>query len=60
METLDYIVLAVYFLVVIGIGLYCARRNKKQEDYFMGGSRFRKVDADVCRFWCGNRAARSD
>ena len=28
----DYIVLGVYFLVLVAIGLYCARLNKRQED----------------------------
>ena len=31
MTSADYIVLAVYFLVLVAIGLCCARLNKKQE-----------------------------
>ncbi|MEC7565790.1 MAG: sodium:solute symporter family protein [Planctomycetota bacterium] len=53
METLDYIVLAVYFLVLVAIGLYCARRNKKQEDYFMGGRGFGKLMQTFAAFGAG-------
>ena len=35
MVALDYIVITVYFIVLVIIGLFCARKNKKQEDYFL-------------------------
>ena len=34
---LDYLVVAVYMVMVIGVGLYVARFNKKTSDYFKGG-----------------------
>ncbi len=34
---LDYVVVAVYMVMVIGVGLYVARFNKKTTDYFKGG-----------------------
>ena len=34
---LDYVVVAVYMVMVIGVGLYVARFNKKTSDYFKGG-----------------------
>ena len=34
---LDYLVVAVYMVMVIGVGLYVARFNKKTTDYFKGG-----------------------
>ncbi len=32
MQMLDYAVLLAYFFIMIGIGIYCARRINKQED----------------------------
>ena len=49
----DYIVLGIYFLVLIAIGLYCARLNKKQEDYFMGGRGFGKLMQTFAAFGAG-------
>ena len=37
LNELDYIVVAVYMVMVIGVGLYVARFNKKTTDYFKGG-----------------------
>lgn len=42
MQSLDYIVLIAYFLVMAGIGIWSMRRIKKQEDYFLGGRSFGK------------------
>ena len=53
MTSADYIVLAVYFLVLVAIGLYCARLNKKQEDYFMGGRGFGKLMQTFAAFGAG-------
>ena len=33
----DYLVLGGYFLMMIGIGAYCATQINKQEDFFLGG-----------------------
>ena len=49
----DYIVLGVYFLVLVAIGLYCARLNKRQEDYFMGGRGFGKLMQTFAAFGAG-------
>ena len=53
MSSADYIVLGVYFLVLVAIGLYCARLNKKQEDYFMGGGGFGKLMQTFAAFGAG-------
>ena len=37
LNTLDYLVVAVYLLIVIGTGIYVSRFNKKTSDYFKGG-----------------------
>ena len=42
MQTIDYVVLVIYFLGMAGIGLWSMRRIKKQEDYFLGGRSFGK------------------
>ena len=34
---LDYVVIVVYMMMVVGVGLYVARFNKKTTDYFKGG-----------------------
>ena len=40
---IDIVVIAVYFLVIIGIGIRANRRIRNQEDYLLGGRRFGKV-----------------
>jgi len=40
---LDWFVLGLYFVVVLGIGLWSYRKVKDMADYFMGGRRFGKV-----------------
>jgi SSS family transporter len=35
--TLDYVVLAVYLLAMLGIGVYFARGQETEDDYLMGG-----------------------
>lgn len=42
MTSLDYIVLAGYFLLMVGIGWWAMKRIKAQEDYLMGGRQFGK------------------
>ena len=53
MVALDYFVITVYFLILIAIGLYCARKNKKQEDYFLGGRGFGKLMQTFAAFGAG-------
>jgi solute:Na+ symporter, SSS family len=35
--TLDLVIIAVYFAIVFGIGLYFARRERSSEEYFLAG-----------------------
>lgn len=53
MVALDYIVIAVYFLVLIGIGAISSMRIKKQEDYFLGGRSFGKLLQTFAAFGAG-------
>ncbi len=53
MVALDYIVITVYFLILVAIGLFCARKNKKQEDYFLGGRGFGKLMQTFAAFGAG-------
>ena len=39
MHTLDYIVVALYLLVILAAGFWFARRNKGGRDFFVGGNR---------------------
>ncbi len=36
---LDYLIIAAYFIAVIGIGVYCSRGEKNSENYLLGGRR---------------------
>ncbi len=49
----DYLVLGGYFVMMISIGVYCARRIKKQEDYFLGGRSFGKLLQTFAAFGAG-------
>ncbi len=40
---IDIIVIAIYFLVIIAIGIRSSKRIKSQEDYLLGGRRFGKL-----------------
>ena len=53
MVLLDYIVLAVYFLVLVAIGIAASRKIKRQEDYFMGGRSFGKLLQTFAAFGAG-------
>lgn len=53
MHALDIAVLAGYFAIMIGIGIYCSRRIKAQEDYFMGGRSFGKLLQTFAAFGAG-------
>src|SRR3979409_2666370 len=37
LESLDIAVIIVYFLIIFGIGIYFARKEKTSEDYFLAG-----------------------
>jgi len=37
LETLDLVIIAVYFVIVFSIGFYFARREKTSADYFLAG-----------------------
>lgn len=53
MVALDYIVITVYFLILIGIGVVTSMRIKKQEDYFLGGRSFGKLLQTFAAFGAG-------
>jgi len=53
MQTADIVVLIGYFLVMLAIGIVCALRVKKQEDYFMGGRSFGKLLQTFAAFGAG-------
>ena len=57
MTAADYIVLVGYFMVVLGIGWWAARRIRNQEDYFLGGRRFGKWMQAFAAFGAGTGAA---
>ena len=40
---IDIAVIVVYFVGMIGIGLWSMSKIKNQEDYFLGGRRFGKI-----------------
>lgn len=43
LPTLDIAIIILYFLMVIGIGVWSSRRIRNQEDYFLGGRKFGKL-----------------
>jgi len=49
----DYIVLAVYFLLITGIGVVSMRMVKEQEGFFMGGRSFGKIFQIFAAFGAG-------
>jgi len=53
MQTADVIVLVGYFAAMLLIGVICAFRVKKQEDYFMGGRGFGKLLQTFAAFGAG-------
>ncbi|MEO8497414.1 MAG: hypothetical protein ABI614_20275, partial [Planctomycetota bacterium] len=53
MVMLDYLVLAGYFILMIGIGVYASWSVKEQEDYFMGGRSFGKLLQTFAAFGAG-------
>lgn len=53
---IDIIVIAVYFLAMIGVGLWSMRRIRDQEDYFLAGRRFGKFVQTFAAFGQGTSA----
>jgi SSS family solute:Na+ symporter len=53
LSILDGIVIAIYFAILVGIGLWSARRVKNQEDYFLAGRRFGKLFQTFAAFGSG-------
>jgi Na+/proline symporter len=43
MELADWLVLGVYFVLILWLGIWSARKVKDMTDFFMGGRRFGKV-----------------
>ena len=58
MTTIDYIVLVVYFLAMAGIGLWCMKKVKHQEDLFLGGRTFGKLFQTFAAFGAGTGPSR--
>lgn len=52
----DIIAILLYFIVILGIGVYASRRIKNQEDYFLGGRRFGKFIQTFAAFGQGTSA----
>ena len=36
MYFIDYVIFGIYFVVILGIGIYFYRKNESREDYFVG------------------------
>jgi SSS family solute:Na+ symporter len=49
----DYLVLLIYFIVMIGIGVYSSMQIKGQSDFFMGGRSFGKLLQTFAAFGAG-------
>ena len=56
MQTADFLVLILYFAGMMVIGVLCALRVKKQEDFFMGGRGFGKLLQTFAAFGAGTGA----
>ncbi|MAE31224.1 MAG: hypothetical protein CMO43_06470 [Verrucomicrobiales bacterium] len=57
MQTIDYIVLFLYFAGMAGIGFWLMRQQKKQEDFFMAGRGFGKLMQTFAAFGSGTGSA---
>ncbi|MBR5759905.1 MAG: hypothetical protein IKX88_15050 [Thermoguttaceae bacterium] len=57
LTTLDYIVLAGYFVLMTLIGLWSMLFVKKQEDYFLGSRSFGKLFQMFAAFGAGTNAS---
>lgn len=47
---LDWIIIAAYGLVMLGVGLYYARRTRNREDYLLGGRKMRSSSVGLSLF----------
>jgi SSS family solute:Na+ symporter len=56
LSAIDLLVIVLYFSVVIGIGLWSARRIRSCEDYFLAGRRFGKFIQTFAAFGQGTSA----
>jgi SSS family solute:Na+ symporter len=57
MNFIDYLVLAIYFAGMAGIGFWAMRQVKDQEDFFMGGRKFGKLFQTFAAFGAGTGSA---
>ncbi len=57
MQPIDYIVLFLYFAGMAGIGFWLMSRQKRQEDFFMGGRSFGKLMQTFAAFGAGTGSA---
>src|SRR5262249_20449617 len=51
--TVDYVVIAVYMLLMVAIGVYAARFNRDASDYFRGANRIPWLVAGLSSFMSG-------
>jgi solute:Na+ symporter, SSS family len=51
--TIDYVVIAAYMALMVGIGVYAARFNKDASDYFRGANRIPWLVAGLSSFMSG-------
>jgi len=57
MDTVDYVVLAIYFMGMAGIGVWAMKRVQGQEDFFLGGRSFGKLFQTFAAFGAGTGSA---
>ena len=50
LERLDWIVIAVYVLGMLGVGYYFSRRTKNEEDYMLGGRKMNPIAVGLSLF----------
>lgn len=53
---LDYVLIALHFVVIIWVGIYAARQNKNTEEYFKGGGQIPWVIAGLSNWVAGYSA----
>ncbi len=56
LPALDVAVIVLYFAVIIAIGVWCSRRIRTEEDYFLAGRRFGKLVQTFAAFGQGTSA----
>ena len=52
-NAIDYALIALYFLIVVWVGLYAARKNRNTADYFRGGGKIPWVLAGLSNWVAG-------